>query len=63
MLQGVRVKNIGGRGWQRWWQEHSAKLAPCLRAEIGRGRGTAYDADVADACLRLFGEKGYTVPV
>ena len=32
-------------------------------AEIGRGRGTSYDADVADACLRLFGEKGYTVPV
>lgn len=31
-------------------------------AEIGRGRGTLYDAEVADACLRLFGEKGYGVP-
>lgn len=28
-------------------------------AEIERGRGTAYDADVADACLRLFREKNY----
>jgi HD-GYP domain-containing protein (c-di-GMP phosphodiesterase class II) len=32
-------------------------------AEIERGRGTAYDADVADACLKLFRKKGYTVPV
>jgi PAS domain S-box-containing protein len=31
-------------------------------AEIERGRGTAYDADVADACLRLFREKGYRLP-
>lgn len=31
-------------------------------AEIERGRGTAYDADIADACLRLFREKGYTIP-
>ncbi len=31
-------------------------------AEIERGRGTVYDANVADACLRLFREKGYTVP-
>jgi len=30
-------------------------------AEIERGRGTAYDANVADACLRLFREKGYTI--
>ena len=30
--------------------------------EIVRGRGTAYDADVADACLRLFREKGYRIP-
>lgn len=28
-------------------------------AEIERGRGTAFDADVVDACLRLFREKGY----
>ena len=31
-------------------------------AEIQRGRGTAYDPMVADACLTLFGEKGYTIP-
>jgi HD-GYP domain-containing protein (c-di-GMP phosphodiesterase class II) len=31
-------------------------------AEIERGRGTAYDIQAADACLRLFREKGYTVP-
>ena len=31
-------------------------------AEIERGRGTAYDPSIADACLRLFREKGYTVP-
>ena len=31
-------------------------------AEIERGRGTAYDPEVADACLKLFREKGYAVP-
>ena len=31
-------------------------------AEIERGRGTAFDADVADACLRLFRERGYQLP-
>ena len=31
-------------------------------AEIERGRGTAYDADAADACLRLFREKRYRLP-
>ena len=31
-------------------------------AEIERGRGTAYDAAVADACLSLFREKGYRLP-
>jgi PAS domain S-box-containing protein len=31
-------------------------------AEIERGRGSAYDAEVADACLRLFRDKGYQVP-
>ncbi len=30
--------------------------------EIERGRGTLYDPSVADACLRLFKEKGYTLP-
>ena len=31
-------------------------------AEIERGRGTAYDRDAADACLRLFREKRYQFP-
>ncbi|MDP1952753.1 MAG: HD domain-containing protein, partial [Betaproteobacteria bacterium] len=31
-------------------------------AEIERGRGSIYDATVIDACLRLFREKGYTIP-
>jgi len=30
-------------------------------AEIERGRGTAYDANAVDACLRLFREKGYSI--
>jgi PAS domain S-box-containing protein len=32
-------------------------------AEIERGRGTAYDADAVDACLRLFREGRYQLPV
>lgn len=32
-------------------------------AEIERGRGTIYDADAADACLRLFREKDYQLPI
>lgn len=31
-------------------------------AEIERGGGTLYDPNVAGACLRLFREKGYTLP-
>lgn len=31
-------------------------------AEIERGRGTAYDADAVDACLRLFRQHGYQLP-
>ncbi len=31
--------------------------------EIEKGRGTLYDAAVVDACLRLFREKAYTVPL
>ena len=31
-------------------------------AEIERGRGSVYDAAVADACLRLFREHGYQLP-
>jgi putative nucleotidyltransferase with HDIG domain len=30
--------------------------------EIERGRGTQYDPDVTATCLRLFREKGYTLP-
>jgi PAS domain S-box-containing protein/putative nucleotidyltransferase with HDIG domain len=33
------------------------------QAEIERGRGTVYDPVVADACVKLFQEKGYTIPV
>jgi PAS domain S-box-containing protein len=32
-------------------------------AEIERGRGSAYDAEVVDACLRLFREKQFELPV
>lgn len=30
-------------------------------AEIERGRGTSYDANAVDACLRLFREKGFNI--
>ncbi|PKN84249.1 MAG: hypothetical protein CVU51_10860, partial [Deltaproteobacteria bacterium HGW-Deltaproteobacteria-1] len=30
--------------------------------EIGKNRGTLYDDAVAEACLRLFREKGYRLP-
>ena len=30
--------------------------------EIESGRGTAYDTNVVDACLRLFRDKGYSIP-
>ncbi len=31
-------------------------------AEIERGRGTVYDANAVDACMRLFRDKGYAIP-
>ena len=31
-------------------------------AQIERGRGSAYDADIVDVCLRLFREKQYRLP-
>lgn len=31
-------------------------------AEIQRHRGVLYDANVVDACLRLFNEKGFKLP-
>lgn len=30
--------------------------------ELSAGRGTRYDPDVVDACLRLWAERGYTLP-
>jgi PAS domain S-box-containing protein len=30
--------------------------------ELERGRGSTYDPSVVDACLRLFREKGYSIP-
>ena len=32
-------------------------------SEIERGRGSVYDSGVANACLRLFREKGYQLPL
>ncbi|MBE0627680.1 MAG: HD-GYP domain-containing protein [Burkholderiales bacterium] len=32
-------------------------------AEIERGRGTVYEGATVDACMRLFREKGYGVPL
>jgi HD-GYP domain-containing protein (c-di-GMP phosphodiesterase class II) len=32
-------------------------------SEIERGRGSAYDADIADACLRLFRDGRYQLAV
>jgi HD-GYP domain len=31
--------------------------------EIEKNSGTLYDPDVAEACLRLFREKGYSLPL
>jgi HD-GYP domain-containing protein (c-di-GMP phosphodiesterase class II) len=31
-------------------------------AEIERGRGTLYDAVVADACLQLFSQQVFLIP-
>lgn len=31
--------------------------------EIEQGRGISYDSDVVDACLRLFREKNYSIPM
>ena len=42
-------------------QQYIASVDKAL-AEIERGRGAAYDANVVDACVRLFREKGYAIP-
>ena len=31
-------------------------------AEVEQGRGTSYDDNVVDACLRLFRDRGYSIP-
>jgi HD-GYP domain-containing protein (c-di-GMP phosphodiesterase class II) len=31
-------------------------------ADIERGRGKAYEANAANACMRLFREKNYAIP-
>lgn len=36
-------------------------IEPALK-EIERGRGTAYDPAVADACLKVFREKSFSFP-
>ena len=36
VLQNLRVKNVGGRLWQRWWSSHAGELLPGVRAEIER---------------------------
>lgn len=40
----------------------AAKGIDAALAEIERGRGTIYDASVADTCLRLFREKNFKIP-
>lgn len=36
VLQGLRSKKIGKRGWASWWERHGAGLPPALAAEIER---------------------------
>ena len=36
VLDNQRVKYVGGRLWQRWWNAHSGELRPGVRAEIER---------------------------
>ena len=36
VLHNVRVKVIGGRGWQPWWEAQAARLPEGLRGEIER---------------------------
>ena len=39
-----------------------AKGVEAALDEITQGRGSLYDAEVVDACLRLFGVRGYKIP-
>ena len=36
VLDNLRVKYVGGRLWQRWWNAHAGELRPGVRAEIKR---------------------------
>jgi transposase len=36
VLHNLRPRNIGGRDWRRWWDEHCEHVPPMLRAEIER---------------------------
>ena len=36
VLDNLRVKRVGGRGWQQWWTGHAGELRPGVRAEIER---------------------------
>jgi transposase len=36
VLHNVRVKSVGGRGWQRWWDAHAQRLPGAVRGEIER---------------------------
>ena len=36
VLHNLRVRNIGGRDWGRWWASHREQVPPTLRAEIER---------------------------
>src|SRR5215472_7325391 len=36
VLDNVRVKYVGGRLWQRWWNDHAGELRPAVRAQIER---------------------------
>jgi transposase len=36
VLDNLRVKYVGGRLWQRWWNNHAGELRPGVRAEIER---------------------------
>jgi transposase len=35
-LHNLRVKHMGGRSWQRWWESHAAQLPAGVRGEIER---------------------------